>query len=159
MKTAKKTAQKRILSFLTFLAVILSAAQLILIQNTQKASAGSLWDSQTGLSGSGSEIGSAFGQTGSEPDKDIRVIVAGVIKIFLGFIGITFVILLILAGYKWMTAGGNEENVKEAKSQITRAVIGLIIILMAWGITELVTTCVLKASGATSSIWYCPQLN
>jgi hypothetical protein len=45
---------------------------------------------------------------------------------------------MLVAGYKWMTAGGNEEKVKEAKSQIQHAIIGLAIIIMAYAITYFV---------------------
>ncbi len=150
--------QKKIVSFTILLAVAFAIAQLVLIQSPRKANAGSLWDSQTGLGQSGSKIGSAFGQTGEKPDTDIRVMVAELIKVFLSILGIVFVILLIVAGYKWMTAGGNDDSVKEAQSQISRAVIGLIIILVAWSVTYFTITCVLKASDAISSIWYCPNL-
>ncbi len=157
MQTAKKAIQKKILSFALLLAVAF-AIQSVLIRPLQEASAQTLWDSQVGMGEGGGDIGEAFGQSGSKPDRDIRVIVAALIKVFLGALGIIFVILLIVAGYKWMTAGGNEESVKEARSQISRAVIGLIIILMAWGATEFVITCVLKASGAITGIWYCPGI-
>lgn len=158
MQTAKKSIQKKTVKFLTALFVVFAIAQLFLFPAPPKASAQTLWDSQTGMGESGSDIGEAFGQTGDKPNKDIRVIVAALIKVFLGTLGIIFIILLIIAGYKWMTAGGNEESVKDARSQISRAVIGLIIILLAWSATEFVITCVLKSSGAIYSIWYCPGI-
>jgi len=54
-----------------------------------------------------------------------------IIQAFLGFLGIIFIILTIWAGYNWMTASGNEEKVSKAKTTLTRAIIGLIIILSA----------------------------
>lgn len=57
-----------------------------------------------------------------------------IVGILLGFLGIVFVILIIYAGFKWMTAAGNEDKVKEARSTITRATIGLIIVIGAWAI-------------------------
>ncbi|SRR6056297_930597 len=57
-----------------------------------------------------------------------------IVSILLGFLGIIFVVLIIYAGFKWMTAAGNEDKVKEARAMITRATIGLIIIIGAWGI-------------------------
>jgi hypothetical protein len=65
-------------------------------------------------------------------------IVAIVIKLVLGFLGIIFVILMIFSGYQWMTAGGNEEQVKKATARIKNAVIGLIIVVFAYGITAFV---------------------
>ena len=37
-----------------------------------------------------------------------------------------------------MTAGGNEDKVKEARTMITRAIIGLIIIVGSWAIWNFV---------------------
>jgi amino acid transporter len=61
--------------------------------------------------------------------------VAGIIKAFLGLLGVIFIILMLLAGYNWMTAGGEEEKVNKAKDTIKRAIIGLLIIALAYSIT------------------------
>jgi len=61
--------------------------------------------------------------------------VAVIIKAFLSFLGIIFVILIIYGGYLWMTARGNEEQVNKAKDTLQKAIIGLIIILAAYSIT------------------------
>lgn len=143
---------KKVLSFLILLSLFLFIGQLFLLNNPSAANA-SLLSKQEGF-GPGSEIQAAFG----ESPKDVRVTVAYVLKIFLGFLGITFVVLMILAGYKWMTAGGNEQKVEEAKATISRAVIGLVIVLMSYVITDYVTACVLKATGGTSSIFDCPAI-
>ena len=42
------------------------------------------------------------------------------------------------AGYLWMTAGGDSGKVDKAKSYMLNAVIGIIIILAAYIITEFV---------------------
>jgi type IV secretory pathway VirB2 component (pilin) len=60
------------------------------------------------------------------------------ISAFLGLLGIIFIILIIYAGFNWMTAGGDEEKVKLAKDTLIRAVIGLIIIIAAYSITYFV---------------------
>jgi len=58
-----------------------------------------------------------------------------VIQIALGFLGIIMVGLIIYAGYLWMTSLGQEDKIKKAKNILKNTVIGLIIILSAWGIT------------------------
>ncbi len=65
-------------------------------------------------------------------------IVQYVISAFLGLLGIIFLVLIIYAGYSWMTAQGDEEKVKVAKDTLTRAIIGLIIIIAAYSITYFV---------------------
>lgn len=57
---------------------------------------------------------------------------------FLSMMGIVFIILLVMAGYKYMTAQGEEKNVTEALNSIKRAVIGLIIVISAYSITYFV---------------------
>ncbi len=57
-----------------------------------------------------------------------------IIRSALSLLGIIFVVLIIIGGYKWMMAGGNEEDVKAATNYIKRATIGLIIILASWAI-------------------------
>ena len=66
---------------------------------------------------------------------DIGYLVAKIIRIALGFLAIIFLTLTIIAGFQWMTAGGNEETVKKAQGTIKAAIIGLIIVLAAYAIT------------------------
>jgi hypothetical protein len=130
---------------LTFAFLVLSlSAQTA---NTVKAAAdeSNLWKMQSGIS----EIGEkAFG--GETPDNDVRIIVAKSIKVFLGFLGIVFLVLLISAGWKYMKASGNEEQIHEAVNQIQTAVIGLIIVMSAYAIANYMTTCVLDLTNKGS---------
>ena len=73
------------------------------------------------------------GQIGLGGD-DIRTIVASIIRIALGLIGIILVVLMMYAGFLWMTAGGNDEQIVRAKSILRNAVIGLAIVLSAYSI-------------------------
>jgi len=79
-------------------------------------------------------------------DKDPREIAASVIKVALGFLGIIAVVIILLGGFKWMTAGGNEDKVEESKKLITAGIIGLIIILASWGIATFVINSLLTAT-------------
>ena len=107
----------------------------ILFLSFQPVMAGqTLWDSQD--SGIKDQLGQAFDDTG--PATDVRTIAGNVIKIFLAFLAIIFTVLIIAAGYKWMTAGGNETRLSEAKAQIRTGIIGFIIILCAYAITEFI---------------------
>jgi len=65
-------------------------------------------------------------------------VVATIIKAALSLLAIIFIVLIILAGYRWMTASGNEEKIKKAQETLTTAIIGLIIVLAAYGITYFV---------------------
>src|SRR3989344_4167384 len=78
---------------------------------------------------------------------DFRLVVARVINIALGFLGIIAVALIIYAGFLWMTAAGNESQIAIAKKIMTGAVIGLVIILAAFGIAVFVMRVLLGATG------------
>jgi hypothetical protein len=80
-------------------------------------------------------------------DKDPREVVGLVIKYILGFLGIIAVVIIMLAGFQYMTAGGDPIKAEEARGKIMAAVIGLVIILAAYGITNFVLTQALTASG------------
>jgi uncharacterized BrkB/YihY/UPF0761 family membrane protein len=54
----------------------------------------------------------------------------------LAFIGVIFLILMIYGGFIWMIARGNQQEVTKAKDLITAAVIGIIIVLAAYAITQ-----------------------
>ena len=64
----------------------------------------------------------------------------------LGFVGVVFLILMIVGGLMWMTAAGNDERVNKAKSLITNAVIGMVIVFSAYAITYFVTSRLLPTS-------------
>jgi cytochrome bd-type quinol oxidase subunit 2 len=81
----------------------------------------------------------ALGDTaGYDSNVTIGSVVALVIKTFLGLLGVIFVFLIVLAGYNWMTAAGDEEKINKAKDTIKAAIIGLIIIVAAYSITYFV---------------------
>ena len=97
------------------------------------------WEQQQSVMGcDGSRsVGAAFGHKDETPDP--RELVVNIIKIFLSFLALIFLVLIIMAGFKWMTAAGNPEQVKEAKHQLRSAIIGIIIIMFSYAITYFVT--------------------
>lgn len=72
------------------------------------------------------------------PSTDIRIIVANIIRIALGFLGIVALVLILYGGYMYMTAAGNEERITTARKILINAVIGLAIILSALAIVQFV---------------------
>lgn len=91
------------------------------------------------------EVGrTAYGESG-EP-QPLQLVIANVVKVGLGLFGIIFVILIIMAGYKYMTAGGNDEKVKQSVAQIRNAIIGLLIVLAAYSITIFITRSIIEAT-------------
>ena len=80
-------------------------------------------------------------------ERDPRGIAASVINVVLGFLGIIAVGLILYAGFKWMTAGGSEDKITEARKLLVAGVIGLIIILAAFAIANFVLTQLIRATG------------
>jgi len=64
--------------------------------------------------------------------------IANIVRIILGFLGILTVLLILYAGFLWMTSQGNEEQIGKAKGMISAAVIGLVLILAAYSIASFV---------------------
>lgn len=72
--------------------------------------------------------------------KQLPEIVGNIINIVLGFLGVLLLLYLLYAGFLWMTAGGEDKKTKEAQQYIQNAVIGLIIILASFAISNFVIT-------------------
>ncbi|KKS41490.1 MAG: hypothetical protein UV02_C0026G0004 [Candidatus Kuenenbacteria bacterium GW2011_GWA2_42_15] len=68
--------------------------------------------------------------------EDLRVSVIKVIRTILGVLGIVALMLILYAGFVWMTAGGKADRIEQAKKIIFNAVIGLLIIMMAFAIVQ-----------------------
>jgi amino acid permease len=89
--------------------------------------------------GGGDSFGVKAGYTAvTDPTASIAQKVASVISIALSFLGVIFLILMIYAGFLWMTAHGNDAQIKTATTTMQRAVIGLIIVASAYIITAFV---------------------
>jgi len=86
------------------------------------------------------------GNTGAgfNTSMDVTNIVGNFIIGFLALLGIIFIVLIILAGYNWMTAAGEEEKVNKAKDTLARAIIGLVITVGAYAISQFVMDRLLK---------------
>ena len=67
-------------------------------------------------------------------NTDLKQTVLNIIRLVLGLMTLIAVVLVIYGGFVWLTAAGNEENIEKAKKIISAAVIGLIIILLAWAV-------------------------
>jgi len=72
--------------------------------------------------------------------------IGGYIKAVLGILGVIFFVLTFYAGFLWLTASGDETKIGKAKNIITAATIGLAIIFMSYGITNMVVNAINKSS-------------
>lgn len=81
------------------------------------------------------------------PSTDIRLVVAKIIRVALGLLGVVALALILYGGFLWMTAGGNEEQIGSAKKFLLNTAIGLAIILSAYAIVSFVIS---KLTDATT---------
>jgi hypothetical protein len=88
------------------------------------------------------------GVGGTLGNKDLRTVIGNIINVALSLLGVVAVVIILIGGFKWMTAGGSEDKVEEAKKMIFQGIIGLAIILSAWAIAIFVLN---SLSSATSS--------
>ena len=67
-------------------------------------------------------------------DTGLITMIANLINILMGLLGMIAVILMLYGGFIWMTAAGDDDKVNKAKSIIQMAVIGIIVIFAAWAL-------------------------
>lgn len=113
------------------LILLVTPLQSLLAQGTQKAL-------------SGLEEANKKAELPDVGGGDIPTLIGEWLGVILGFTGTIFFILVVWAGLTWMTAGGNEENIKKAQGILKTAVIGLIIVLSAYAITRFIGTSLLQ---------------
>ncbi|MBI2990016.1 MAG: hypothetical protein HYY51_02380 [Candidatus Magasanikbacteria bacterium] len=85
------------------------------------------------------------GKTGIT-EGQITNVTGNIIKTATIAVGIIFFIIMVYAGIRWMTARGEEENVKTARDSIIRATIGLVIVVAAYAVTSFVTNRVIQGN-------------
>lgn len=111
--------------FYSLLATILLLPQSALAK-------GKLGDAVGNLRQSGKRAGTS--------ETDIAAVTGSFINTALSFVGIIFMALVVYAGYLWMTARGEEDQVGKARKILISALVGIVIVLGAYAITAIVTT-------------------
>ncbi|MBU0613890.1 pilin, partial [Patescibacteria group bacterium] len=80
------------------------------------------------------EVASAAGLSSTS----LTVIIGRIIGVFLSMLGVIFLIIVIYAGFVWMTSGGEAAKVEKAKKLLINATIGIIITLFSFAIVNFV---------------------
>lgn len=77
----------------------------------------------------------------------LQIFIARIIQQLLTFLGIIFFILVLYAGFLWLTSAGNEEAIGKSKKVLSAAGIGLGIVVLAYAITVFVLRAFLRGAG------------
>jgi hypothetical protein len=78
--------------------------------------------------------------------RSVADIVGTTVNAVLSLTGVILLLLVIYAGFQWMTAQGEAEKVKKAKATLINAAIGMIIVFSAYSISNYVFTNVYTAT-------------
>ena len=65
-------------------------------------------------------------------------VIARFINAILGLVGILFLVILVYGGVLYLTSGGQEEKIKQAKKMLVSAIIGTVIIVISYALTSFV---------------------
>lgn len=95
--------------------------------------------SETGLDTTASRAG--LRTTGG---FNIQEFVGSAVNAVLGIIGVVFLVLIVYGGMLWMLSEGDETKVGKARGLIFHSIIGLILVLSAYAITNFVVSAVIK---------------
>lgn len=96
----------------------------------------------------GEDTGAEFASTAGLGDADLVDTIAQIIRVALGFLGVIAVVIILLGGFKWMTAGGEDTKVGEAKKLIFSGVVGLVIVITAYAIASFVIDSIITATSS-----------
>lgn len=96
-----------------------------------------LADAAAGLESAASEAG--YSQV------SYTTVLSYLLSVIVGVLGVLFVILMVYGGVLWMTAAGNSEQVKKAKSLLTNSFIGLVIVILSYAISAYVLDALIRA--------------
>ena len=91
-----------------------------------------------GLKDAGTKATAVADKAGATTYSSVDVVVGQAINAALSIVGLIFMILMIYAGYLWMTARGEESQVEKAQKIIISTMIGFVIVASAYAITVLV---------------------
>jgi len=135
----RRTTGKAALKLLSLALLSLWLVPMLALAQTTPP-AGQTQTPTKGLSGAVAQNDTFGSLAGIKTNANVTpaVIAGNIIYAMLGLLGIIFVVLTIYAGFLWMTAQGNEEQISKAKKMLVNAVIGLVIIMAAWSITAFV---------------------
>jgi hypothetical protein len=79
---------------------------------------------------------------------DLPQLIGGIINAVLGFMGIILLGYLLYAGFLWMTSGGEDKKVDQAKTMIRNAIVGLVIIVASVAISNFVLNSLVNVAKA-----------
>ncbi|MFA6551173.1 MAG: pilin [Patescibacteria group bacterium] len=135
-----------------FIASLLSVVLIPYLVFAENDPAGEIGTGSGEMSAKGllNRLGEKAGYDSEASGNDISGVAATIINGFLAILGIIFLVYMIHGGYLWMSAAGNDDQVRKAKDEIRNAIIGLIVIVAAYAIISFVLDALSGTGGGGS---------
>lgn len=70
--------------------------------------------------------------------QDFEGIFANILRIAIRLAGLAVFVMLLIGGFKFLTSGGNPEAKAKASQTITWAIIGFVVLILAWFILRFI---------------------
>ena len=83
----------------------------------------------------------------TNPATFIEELISSILPIVLGIIAFITVIIIIISGIQFITSSGNPEAAAAARSRLTLAIVGFVIVVLAFAITQIIDKIFLGGSG------------
>lgn len=96
-----------------------------------------------------SNLDKAAGIGGIKSDVSLGTRIGTIIRGILSIIGVVMLVLFIYGGFTWMTAGGNEEKVRQATKILASAVVGFILVFLSFALTNFFIEAYKKSSSGS----------
>ena len=72
-----------------------------------------------------------FSNPGLSPETRTAAIISNVISVFTIFGGLAFIFWFVIGATNWITSSGNSDQVEKAKKQMSSAIVGLVVLILA----------------------------
>jgi hypothetical protein len=106
------------------------------------------WDATNGNALGGIQA-TNLGGDATQAGNQLPILIGRIIRTLLGLLGIIFLVLMVYAGFLWMTARGESDPVDKAKEIIKQSIIGIVIIFLAYALTGFIISTVIRATSGT----------
>ncbi len=92
-------------------------------------------------------LGFTFGPCAPAGASTATGLIIGIIQIALWIVGLLSVLFVIIGGFRYVTAHGNEEQAEAAKKTLTHAITGIVIVILSFVIVRVISNALIYGSG------------
>ena len=102
-------------------------------------------DLQPGLKGSTENLTAST--PGDINKTNLVSLIGNIVSALLGTLGIIFLLIVVYAGYLYLTAMGEKDNITKAKTLLKNGIFGIVLVVAAYAISSFTVTVLTKVTG------------